>query len=113
MWGHSSTTCSNATEVAKWGAHSCSGELSVAVGHSQLWTMASEMVDPIHWPVAGPHPTQGIAGQKSQHLQQPLRRERTTIEMPVQRTACAATQSSAASYYSFEVAQMNTNDQLC
>ena len=33
------------------------GRLSVAVDHNQLLTMASEMVDPIDWPLP-PHPSQ-------------------------------------------------------
>ena len=38
------TTCSNAIDIVKW-------ELLVAVDHSQLRTMVSEMVDPIEWPL--------------------------------------------------------------
>ena len=42
MWGQLSTTCSNLLMQPN-------GELIVAVDHSQLRTMASNMVDPIDW----------------------------------------------------------------
>ena len=42
MWGQLSTTCSNVLKHPN-------GELLVAVNHNQLWTMVSEMVDPIDW----------------------------------------------------------------
>ena len=44
LCGQLSTTCSNATEEAH-------GQLPVSVNHRQRWTMASETVDPIHWPL--------------------------------------------------------------
>ena len=40
--GQLSTTCSNVLKQPN-------GELLVAVNHNQLWTMASETVDPIDW----------------------------------------------------------------
>ena len=90
MWGQLSTTCSNVTEVAQWGA-------PVAVDHSQPLTMASETIDPIDWPLpltihsAVPtelHVLYGVnAGYKSQDLlQQP-----GSKHVRVLGYACAAT----------------------
>ena len=77
------------------------GELLVAVDHSQLWTMASQTVDQIDWPLsptlhrAVPHELHVVhgayAGYKSPDLLQPVRIEHATFGMPGQRTAYAAT----------------------
>ena len=79
------------------------GELPVTVDHSQLRTMASEMVNPIDWPLpsilhirrAVPRELNVLHGEnwghKSHDLHQPLGRERLTIGMPGQRTACVTT----------------------
>ena len=42
MWCQLSTTCSNVLKQP-------TGELLVVVNHNQLWTMASETVNPIDW----------------------------------------------------------------
>ena len=78
------------------------GELPIAVGHSQLSTMASETIDPINRQLLPTlhksvllkfHLLHGAnEGYKSQDLLQPVRRENATFGMPGQRAACAATQ---------------------
>ena len=71
------------------------GELPVAVYYRQLRTPASETADPIDCRTVPPefNVLHGAnAGDKSQVLLQPLGRERATIGMPGQRSACATTQ---------------------
>ena len=48
----------NCTEAAQW-------ELLVAVNHNQLWTMASETVDPIDW--SHPAPTWAVPPERHVH----------------------------------------------
>ena len=89
MWGKLSTTCSNATEVARLGASCSRPQPGVEDGGSS-------------WPAATPtqhtavildlHVLYGThARHNSQDLLQPVRREHTTIGMPGQRTVCAVT----------------------
>ena len=58
MWGQLSTTCSNVLKQSN-------GELLVAVNHNQLWTMASETVDPIDW--SHPQPSWAVPPERHVH----------------------------------------------
>ena len=90
-----STTCSNGTEVAQWGASRCSRpQLAVKNGVRDCRS---------NWQTVTPHPTQSSTtgapriacckfGLQITRLMQPLGREHATSGMPGSRTACAATQ---------------------
>ena len=58
MWGQLSTTCSNLLNQPN-------GELIVAVDQNQLWTMASETVDPIDW--SHPPPLWAVSPERLVH----------------------------------------------
>ena len=86
MWVQLSSTCSN---FLKWP----NGELLVAVNHNQLWTMASETVDPIDWshppPYTGQYPLSSTycilqcgLGCKSQDLLHLESLDHATFGMP-------------------------------
>ena len=96
MWGQLSTTCRNDTEVAQLEAPCCSQpqpatDNGVRDGKSN-WLLA---VIPLPTHGSAPWTQRNAlcnAGHKLQDLLQPLGRERATIGMPSQRTACAVTQ---------------------
>ena len=94
LWGQLSTT---AVKLLK--QTNC--QLRVAVDHSQLRTMASEMVDPIDWPLpptlySAVPPERHLLGANADHKSQvqSVERERVTFGTLGHRIAYAATQGS-------------------
>ena len=94
MWGKLSTTFSNATEVAKLGAPSCSQpqpatDNGISDGRSN-WLAVTPTLHR-----AAPYELHELlavnVGYKLQDLMQQPRREYASLGMPGQRTACAAT----------------------
>ena len=95
MWVQLSTTCSNFTEGAQWGAPSCSQpqpatDNGVRDGRSN-WLVAPPTLQG-QYPLSSTYCTlQCGLGCKSQDLLHWVRSERATFGIPDQRTACAAT----------------------
>ena len=102
MWGQLSTTCINLLKYPNW-------ELLVAVDHNQLQTIASETVDPIDW--SHPLPS-SWAVPPELHVLHGLNpayksQEHASMGMPVQHTACAATQGIKNCFIYFPLVSMN------
>ena len=96
MWGQWSTTCtcSNATEVAQWGAPSCSRPQSATDNGVRDGSSNWLAVTPTLHRAVPPelHVLHGVnAGYKSQGLMQQTGSQHASVGMPGQRTACAAT----------------------
>ena len=94
MWVQLSTTCSNFTKVAQYGAPSCS-QPQPAMDNGVKDGRSNWLVTPYtgQYPWSSTYCTlQCGLGCKSQDLLHWVSRERATFGMPDQRTACAATQ---------------------